>query len=304
MENISRLRTEQRNPATVGLDRMTTADMLRVICEENKKVLPAVEKALPQITAAVDLLEKRMRQGGRLVYVGAGTSGRLGFMDAAECGPTYGTAEDRVTCVMAGGKDAVFHPQEKLEDQDGLAAAELKAIGFTALDTVVAASASGRTPFCVGALDYARSLGAGAIAISCNAQAEMTRHADVGIELDTGEEVIMGSTRMNAGTAQKIVMNMLSTSVMVRLGRTWDNLMVCMLAHNTKTDNRAVRLFREATGCGDPDRARAVLSAANGRLDAAVLAYLSGAAPEKALATLEKTEDIHQALNELTEERG
>ena len=302
MENIGGLHTEQRNPATAGLDRMSTADMLRVMYEENRHVLPAVEEALPQITQAAEILKKRMGKGGRLVYAGAGTSGRLGYMDAAECAPTYGVAADRVTCVMAGGRDAVFRPQEGLEDEAALAAEDLKAIGLTALDTVVAASASGRTPYCVGALDYARSVGAGAVAVSCNPGAEMSRHADVGIEMDTGPEVIMGSTRMNAGTAQKIVMNMLSTAAMVSLGRTWDNLMVCMQAHNTKVNNRAIRLFAEATGCGDPERAAEIIRACGGRLDAAVLAYISGASAETAAQVLAKTENIHEALREIMQE--
>ena len=299
MDNINSLHTEQRNPASKGLDRMSTADMLRVICEENKRVLPAVENALPQITEAVDILSSRMRQGGRLIYVGAGTSGRLGFMDAAECAPTYGVDPERVICVMAGGKEAVFKPQENLEDQNALAAEDLKAIHLTEKDTVVAASASGRTPYCIGALDYARSVGAGAIAVSCNPRADMSQHADVGIELDTGAEVIMGSTRMNAGTAQKIVMNMMSTAAMVQLGRTWDNLMICMRAHNTKVDNRAIRLFNEATGCRNSDQAREMLSACGGRLDAAVLAFVSGASPERALDALDRKEDIRAALREL-----
>ncbi len=302
MEELGLLHTEQRNQASKGIDRMSTGDMLRVMAEENAKVAFAVEKALPEIEKAVELLTERMRRGGRMVFAGAGTSGRLGFMDAAECPPTFGIRADRVACVMAGGQSAVFSAREKLEDQATLAEADLRAFGLTETDTVVAAAASGRTPYCIGALDYARQIGAGAVSVSCNPNAEMTKHADVGIEADTGPEVIMGSTRLKAGTAEKMIMNMLSTGVMIRLGRTWDNLMICLRAANGKVNDRALRLFAEATGCGDRAVAREMLAKAEGRLDAAVLAYLSGREPQDAAEALAQTEDVHRALEMLTKQ--
>ena len=303
MENLGLLHTEQRNQASKGIDRMSTGDMLRVMAAENAKVSSAVEEALPAIERAVELLTERMRRGGRMVYVGAGTSGRLGYMDAAECPPTFGISRDRIACVMAGGEKAVFCAQEKLEDETALAAEDLRAFGLTEKDTVVAAAASGRTPYCIGALDYARLIGAGAVSIACNPGAEMSRHADVAIEADTGAEVIMGSTRLKAGTAEKMIMNMLSTGVMIRLGRTWDNLMICLRAANGKVNDRALRLFAEATGCSDAGVARELLRKADGRLDAAVLAYASGRDPRDAAEALAQTEDVHQAL-EMLAKRG
>ncbi|MDD7411982.1 MAG: N-acetylmuramic acid 6-phosphate etherase [Eubacteriales bacterium] len=298
-EGVSQLHTEQRNPNTLGIDRMTTAQILRKINDEDQTVAGKVREALPQVEKAVDLLTERMRRGGRLVYVGAGTSGRLGFMDAAECAPTYGLP-DAVACVMAGGRDAVFKAQESLEDDGARAARDLNDWGLIERDVVVAAAASGRTPYCIGALDYARSIGAGTVSIACNPHSEMAAHAQIAIEVDTGCEVIMGSTRMKAGTAQKLVMNMLSTAVMIRLGRTCDNLMVCLHAKNEKLVNRVARLYREATGEGDPLRAEEALCAAHGRLDVAILMQKTGASFDEACSAMDEHGNFGQALLKLT----
>ena len=296
MENISLLHTEQRNPDTVGFPELSTMEMLQKINREDQKIACAVEKALPAVAKAVDLIVPRMRKGGRMVYVGAGTSGRLGYMDAAECAPTYGVAYDRVMCVMAGGKEAVFRPQEALEDKAEAAVADLKAWNLSASDTVVAAAASGRTPYCIGALDYARSIGAGAVCVVCNPDSEMGKHAEVAIEVDTGCETIMGSTRMKGGTAQKMVMNMLSTTVMVKLGRAYDNLMICLTAKNGKISNRIVRLFKEATGETDSAKIREWLNAGEGRLEVSIAMYKSGRSREEVEAAFAQTEDFNRVL--------
>lgn len=293
--DIAQLHTEQRNAATCGIDQMDTLTMLEKINAEDQTVALKVRQALGQIAQVVELIVPRMKQGGRLVYVGAGTSGRLGYMDAAECAPTYGMAQDAVACVMAGGHDAVFCAQEGLEDDAERGAADLKAWGLRPLDTVVAAAASGRTPYCVGALDYARSIGAGTVSLACNPHSAMGSHAQVAIEVDTGSEAIMGSTRMKAGTAQKMVMNMLSTAVMVRLGRTYDNLMICLHAKNEKISNRIIRLFNEATGAAGSDHAQEMLRRAGGRLDAAILMEKTGCSREAAEDALSQTLDFSEA---------
>ena len=265
---------------------MSTMEMLACINNQDQTVALRVRDALPAIAQAVDLLEKRLTKGGRLVYVGAGTSGRLGFMDAAECRPTYGIGDDTVSCVMAGGQDAVFHANEQLEDKSNMAREDLVQWGLTPKDVVVAAAASGRTPYCISALDYARSIGAGAISIACNLQSEMSDHADVSIEVATGAEVVMGSTRMKAGTAQKLIMNMISTAVMIKLGRTYDNLMIMINSRNVKANNRVLRLFEEAVGKQDPYYAEEMLAKAEGNLSIAVLMDLTGQSYEICVATL------------------
>ena len=296
IENVGLLHTEQRNPDTIGFASLSTAEMLKKINNEDKKVALAVEKSLPQIEKAVDLIFERVNKGGRMVYVGAGTSGRLGFMDASECRPTYGVDEGRVTCVMAGGREAVFSAKENVEDDPVRAAQDLKDFGLTDLDTVIAVAASGRTPYCIGALDYAKSIGAGAVSISCNPGAKLSTHADAPIEVDTGCETIQGSTRMKAGTAQKMIMNMLSTTVMVKMGRTYDNLMVCLHCKNEKIGNRMIRLFNEATGCEGKDDAEKYMKAAEGKLDAAILMYKSGKSYADVSEVMQRTESFYMAL--------
>lgn len=293
---VALLHTEQRDPNTVGIGSMPTLEMLKKINDEDKKVAYAVERALPEIARAVDLIAGRMKAGGRMVYAGAGTSGRLGTLDASECPPTYGVAPDKVSCVIAGGREAVFRSRENVEDHAEQAAVDLTEWGLTGKDVVVAAAASGRTPYCIGALDHASSIGAGTVAISCNPGTVMSAHAQVAIEVDTGPEAIMGSTRMKAGTAQKMIMNMLSTAVMIRCGRTYDNLMVCVRARNGKIGNRMVRLFCEATGCTDGSAAEQRIGEAGGRLDLAVIMELTGVSLADACAAMEGSGDLASAL--------
>lgn len=300
-EAIELLHTEQRNPSTIGITELPTIEVLERFNREDQGVAFAVQKALPQVAQAVDAIAERMRRGGRMVYAACGTSGRLGIIDAAECAPTYGINHEDIICLMAGGHEAVFRAQEKKEDILELGADALKEFGVTERDTVIAVAASGRTPYCIGALDYARSIGALAVSISCNPDALMSKHADIAIEVDTGAEVIMGSTRMKAGTAQKMVMNMLSTAVMVRCGRTCDNLMVFLKANNGKINNRVIRLFNEATGCTDNVHAQDVIDQAHGKLAVAVLMENSGRSCEDVEYVLTKTPDYREALRMLTE---
>ncbi|MEG0766743.1 MAG: N-acetylmuramic acid 6-phosphate etherase [Clostridia bacterium] len=287
---LAGLLTEQRNAHSLGIAEMSTRDMLTCINREDQTVAQRVAEAIPQIAQAVERIVPRMRAGGRMVYVGAGTSGRIGYMDAAECGPTYGVAEDRIACVMAGGRPAVFAPQEMLEDSKEMAASDLAAWGLTGQDVVIAAAASGRTPYCLGALQYAQELGALRIALSCNEGSEMGQAAEIAIEVATGPEVIMGSTRMKAGTAQKLLMNMLSTAVMLRLGRTCDNLMIHIRARNRKASCRVLRLFAEATGNHDPKAAERRLEEAQGQLPVAALCEMTGQPVATVRAALDQTD--------------
>lgn len=268
---VTNLGTEQRNEATKEIADVSTEKMLEMINAEDSKVPAIVAKVIPQIAKAVELIAERIELGGRLIYVGAGTSARLAFMDAAECPPTYNIRPGTITCVMAGGRERVFSANERLEDREENAVNDLKDIKLKAEDTVVAAAASGRTPYCIGALKYASSIGAGHVVIACNPKSEMGKHAEIAIEMDTGAEVVMGSTRMKAGTAQKMVMNMLSTAVMLRLGRTYGNLMLSSPASNTKCSNRDIRCFAEAIGNPDLVYARQKLEAAHNSALCAVI---------------------------------
>ena len=271
IKHLDSLETEKRNLNSIGITSFSTLEILQCINNEDQTVALRVAQAFPAIEKAVELITARMKNKGRLVYVGAGTSGRLGYMDAAECRPTYGTKEDAIACVMAGGHKAVFTAQEMLEDEWEMAQEDLEKWGLQPEDVVLAASASGRTPYCISALDYANSIGAGTVALACNLHSEMANHAQVGIEVNTGAEVIMGSTRMKAGTAQKMVMNLISTTVMIKLGRTYDNLMVMITARNTKANHRLVRLFTTISDNPDETYAQQMLEAASGNLSIALL---------------------------------
>jgi len=286
--HISGLHTEQVNTTTVDIDTLTTVDMLRRINDLDVMVPVRVRDELESIAAAVDLVVERFMDGGRLIYVGAGTSARLGWMDAAECPPTYGVAPDKVTCVMAGGNDAVFSPAEDAEDHEEYAVRDLKAFGLTSADVVMAIASSGRTPYCIGALRYAGELGAGRIALSCNKGAVMSRYAEVAIEVDTGPEAIMGSTRMKGGTAQKLVLNMISTTSMIKTGRVYKNLMVGTRGVNCKLSDRVIRIFSEATGNGDAAHARQVLEAAGGSVKSAIVMELTGTGYDAAVDALDR----------------
>jgi len=278
---LDRLPTEARNPRTTALDAMPVPDLLAVMNAEDAQVPHAVRTALPAITRAVDVVAGALRAGGRLIYLGAGTSGRLGLLDAAECPPTFGTDPAQVTGVIAGGADAVLAAVEGAEDDGRRAAADLDAVGLEARDVVVGLSASGSTPYVVHGLEHARALGAATISVACNPGALVGRHADIPIEVDTGPEVLTGSTRLKAGTAQKLVCNMISTAAMVRLGKAYENLMVDVRPTNAKLDHRARRIVAEATG-EDAATAASALDAASGSAKVAIVMLLTGRGAEDA----------------------
>ncbi len=267
--NYSELTTEQSNERSRHLERMSTAEIMRVINEEDKTVPMAIERELSDIGRAVDMITERIKAGGRLIYIGAGTSGRLGVIDATECPPTYGVSPELIQGVLAGGRDAMFRSSEGMEDHAENAAADLDAVGFCAADVCMAISASGSAAYCRGALEYARSLGAGTVALSCNKNGAMNALADISIAVVVGPEVVSGSTRMKAGTAQKLVLNMISTGVMIKLGRVYDNFMVCMKPSNKKLRARAVRMICAETGA-DPATAEATLDSCGGMITDAI----------------------------------
>ncbi|WP_330255456.1 N-acetylmuramic acid 6-phosphate etherase [Nocardia sp. NBC_00565] len=275
VNDIGSLTTEAANPRTTALDSMPIEELLRTMNAEDAGVASAVGQAIPDIARAVALIVEARRRGGRLIYIGAGTSGRLGVLDAVECPPTFGTDPGEVLGIIAGGPDAFMRAVEGAEDDPARAAADLSAVGLTADDVVIALAASGRTPYAIGALRHSRSIGAATVAISCNRAAEASAHADVGIEIDTGPEVLTGSTRLKAGTAQKMVCNMLSTAAMVQAGKVYGNLMVDVRPTNAKLVDRARRIIAETTGA-DSATAAALLEAADGHVKTAIVMRLAG----------------------------
>ena len=275
---LEKLTTEQRNPATEHIDELPTLDMVALMNAEDKKVAEAVEKILPQIARAIDLIAEKLQKGGHLFYMGAGTSGRLGILDAVECPPTYGTDYELVQGLIAGGATAIFQAKEGAEDDPALGRADLEEAGFAAKDVLVGIAASGRTPYVKGGLAYAKELGATAIALACAEQAEIAELSDLALLPVTGPEVVTGSTRMKAGTAQKMVLSMLSTGTMVKLGKVYGNLMVDVKATNEKLAERALRIVMAAAGCQRKE-AEAALRRAGGQAKLAILIALTGCSP-------------------------
>jgi N-acetylmuramic acid 6-phosphate etherase len=271
---LATLGTETANARTTDLDTMSVADLLTVMNQEDRSVPLAVAAALPAIENAVEAIVAARRRGGRLIYLGAGTSGRLGVLDAVECPPTFGTDPGEVLGLIAGGERAFLEAVEGAEDDPDLAVADLLAVGLTAEDVVVGIAASGRTPYVIGGLDLARSVGASTVSVACNLGAEISGHADVAIEVDTGPEVLTGSTRLKAGTAQKLVCNMLSTASMIRTGKVFHNLMVDVRPTNAKLVDRARRIVVAATGA-DPDAAAIAIDRAGGHAKTAVVMLLT-----------------------------
>ena len=267
---LDSLLTEQRNPASEKIDTAATPELLRIINREDRKVAAAVELEIPRIAEAVDAIVERFQTGGRLFYAGAGTSGRLGVLDAAECPPTFGVPPDRVQAVIAGGPGAVLRASEGSEDRTDTAEADLRAKGLAKNDSLIAISASGRTPYAVAAAVYARSLGAFTVGLSCTSESELASQVDVAISPLAGPEVITGSTRMKAGTAQKLVLNMISTAVMVRMGYVLGNLMVNVQLNSEKLRDRGRRIVAEVTGCKQEGAAEA-LAASGSNVRAAIL---------------------------------
>lgn len=291
---LDRLATEAVRDETSELDLLDTGAQLEALNAANAEALAAVHAAAPQIAAAVDAIVARLREGGRLVYVGAGTAGRMGVLDASEIPPTFGTDPALVVGLIAGGDRALRHSVEDAEDDPDRGAADLGAIGVDANDAVVGISASGRTPYVVGALAHARRVGALAVGFACNADSELARVADLAIETVVGPEVVTGSTRLKGGTAQKLVLNAISTLAMVKLGKVHGNLMVDVRATNAKLRARAERIVRLATGV-EADAAASALAACDGSVKAAILVTLTGVDPEVAIARLEREDGVLRA---------
>ncbi len=275
MLKLEELATEKINPATRHIDTMTTLEMVSVINQEDVKVATAVGRELPAIAKAIDIITDRLKRGGRLFYAGAGTSGRLGVLDASECPPTFGTKPELVQGLIAGGRDAMFVAKEGAEDSEQLAADNLSAVGLNEKDALVALAASGRTPYSIGALKYARAKGAAAIALVCSPNSPMSKEAILTICPLPGPEVITGSTRLKAGTAQKLVLNMLSTGIMIKLGKVYGNLMVDVQATNQKLAERSKLIVMEATGCSRAE-AETALDSTDGSAKLAIFLRLSG----------------------------
>ncbi len=296
-EVIDLLSTEQVNPLTADLDLMETIEMVKVMNRLDMEVPRKVGEQAESIAQAVDLVVEHFQKGGRLIYVGAGTSGRLGILDATECPPTFGVDSDKVTCVMAGGRNAMFSSAEAKEDDVEQAKRDLEAFGLQSADVIMAIASSGRTPYCIGALTYAKEIGAGRISLSCNKGAKISPLAQVSIEVDTGAEVISGSTRLRAGTSQKLILNMISTLAMVKTGRVYGNLMVCMRPTNSKLSKRAIRVFIQATGNPDEERAQMLLNQAGGDIRTAIVMEKTGLNFSKAKALLDQNDGfIRKAL--------
>jgi len=267
--SLDGLSTEGLNPNSAGLHERSALEIVRLINAEDAKVAGAVEAELPSIARVVDMVAERLRAGGRLFYVGAGTSGRLGVLDASECPPTFGVEADMVQGLIAGGEAALVRSAEGAEDDDQAAARDLEARGCNVKDIVIGLSASGRTPYVIGALRWARARGVATAAVSCNRPAEHDAHADVHVNVVVGPEIVAGSTRMKAGTAQKMVLNMISTGAMIRLGRVRDGRMVHVRATNEKLRERATRMVMDAA-CVDRERAEAALERAGHSVQAAL----------------------------------
>lgn len=294
-ERLARLGTEAVRPDLRDLDERSTDDLVRLAIDEHVAVDAALERAAPALAAAVDAVAERMRGGGRLVYLGAGTPGRLAALDAAECPPTYGTDPDLVVALVAGGAVGAVRSTESSEDEGDAAVAALEEIGVTERDAVVGITASGRTPYVVEGLRAARGGGALTVSIANNEDAESSSVADIAIETPTGPELVAGSTRLKAGTAQKIVLNALSTLVMVRLGKTFGNLMVDVAPGNEKLRDRGRRIVEMATGA-DSARADAALEQADGSVKAAVVMLLADVSAEEATRRLADGRSVREAL--------
>ena len=289
--------TEQRNPNSDAMDTLSPLELVTLINREDKQVPLTVERALPQIAQAVEKIVAAFRQDGRLIYIGAGTSGRLGVLDASECPPTFGVNPDMVVGIIAGGERALRHPIEGAEDNPQAAVDDLKRVGFSDKDVLVGIAASGRTPYVIGALKYAKSLGAITVSVASNPASAMAQLADIAIDTVVGAEVLTGSSRMKSGTAQKLVLNMLTTASMVLIGKCYQNLMVDVQASNEKLRARAVRIVMQATEC-DKERAEEALQQADNHAKLAIMMILSGLDKQSAVNLLAENQGkLRQALS-------
>src|SRR5579859_4153024 len=279
--SLSVLDTEKVNPATVEIDRMSPLEIVQAINREDAKVAQAVEQVLPHIARAIEEIAARLRGGGRLIYAGAGTSGRLGALDASECLPTFNIPPEQVVACIAGGPQALGQAREDLEDSAEAGQADLARLGVSKADAVVGITASGRTPYALGAIAQAKKQGALTIGLACNANSPLEQAVEIMIAPLVGPEAITGSTRLKAGTAQKMVLNMLSTGTMILLGKTFGNLMVDVQATNYKLQQRALSIVRQASGL-DATSAQTLLDLSNGEVKTAILAARANISPEQA----------------------
>ena len=287
LQTLSTLITEQRNPNSMHVDSLSALEIVQLMNEEDKQVPLAIEKCLPQIAQAVECIVAAFQQGGRLVYIGAGTSGRLGVLDASECPPTFGVSPEMVKGIIAGGERALRHPIEGAEDSKTHAVVDLQTIQFSSKDVLVGIAASGRTPYVIGALEYAKSLGSVTVSIASNPNSAMANIVDIAIDTVVGPEVLTGSSRLKSGTAQKLVLNMLTTASMILMGKCYQNLMVDVQASNEKLKARAIRIVMQATDC-DKTLAEETLKQANQNAKLAIMMILSGLDRAQAEALLEK----------------
>ena len=287
LQTLSTLITEQRNPNSMHVDSLSALEIVQLMNEEDKQVPLAIEKCLPQIAQAVECIVAAFQQGGRLVYIGAGTSGRLGVLDASECPPTFGVSPEMVKGIIAGGERALRHPIEGAEDSKAQAVVDLQTIQFSSKDVLVGIAASGRTPYVIGALEYAKSLGSATVSIASNPNSAMANIVDIAIDTVVGPEVLTGSSRLKSGTAQKLVLNMLTTASMILMGKCYQNLMVDVQASNEKLKARAIRIVMQATDC-DKALAEETLKQADQNAKLAIMMILSGLDRAQAEALLEK----------------
>ena len=287
LQTLSTLITEQRNPNSMHVDSLSALEIVQLMNEEDKQVPLAIEKCLPQIAQAVECIVAAFQQGGRLVYIGAGTSGRLGVLDASECPPTFGVSPEMVKGIIAGGERALRHPIEGAEDSKSQAVVDLQTIQFSSKDVLVGIAASGRTPYVIGALEYAKSLCSVTASIASNPNSAMANIVDIAIDTVVGPEVLTGSSRLKSGTAQKLVLNMLTTASMILMGKCYQNLMVDVQASNEKLKARAIRIVMQATDC-DKALAEETLKQADQNAKLAIMMILSGLDRAQAEALLEK----------------
>lgn len=303
MDKLNTIITERKNTRTENIDMLSTREILRIMNEEDKKVAYAVEEELDHIENAADMIYEALANGGRLIYIGCGTSGRLGILDAVECPPTFGTDPEFVQAIIAGGMNAFIKAVEGAEDDLNLGEQDLKKINFTESDILVGIAASGRTPYVIGAVRYAKRIGARTISLTCCPDSELSGMVDVSIAPQTGAEVITGSTRLKCGTAQKLILNMISTSVMIKLGKVYGNLMVDLKATNEKLKERAVSIVMSSTG-SDEKTARTALSECGYSAKTAIVMIKCGCSMEEAKHMLMKASGNITAILERLQEHG
>lgn len=300
---LNTLNTEQRNPNTMEIDTYSTTHILKVINQEDKKIPDIIQQQIPSIAKLVDAAYETIRHGGRIIYVGAGTSGRLGILDASECPPTYGVSDEMIQGMIAGGVPAIFKAQEGAEDSKELAVKDLKERNLTKKDMVIGLAASGRTPYVISAIEYANAIGARSGSVCCVEHGLISKISQFPVEVVTGAEVVTGSTRMKAGTAQKLVLNMISTTCMIKMGKVYQNLMVDVQPTNEKLEVRGCNIIREITGISEKE-AEKLFVESHKNVKAAIVMALENTTFEHATKALEENDGhLKKALNSIQEER-